>query len=96
MANQQQSQEFAASAHGSFANQIFAQLSVEPVAYHGMGSKLRILTRPKNDLSGQFHAIGVNGDVPFVSFNSPANGVSNASILHSLTRVVLDARQGSI
>jgi hypothetical protein len=57
-----------------------------------MGSKLCILARPNDDLSGQFHVIGMNGYVPFVSLNSRANGISNASVLHCLTHVVLRRR----
>jgi hypothetical protein len=34
----------------------------------------------------------MNGYVPFVSLNSRANGVSNASVLHCLTHVVLRRR----
>jgi hypothetical protein len=55
---------------------------VEPGIYHGMGVQFCFLTRSNNDLSGQFDAVRMNGNVPFFSLDSHANGVSNSSVFH--------------
>ena len=79
---------------GSFDDRVFARLFAEPVVYHGMSLQFRFLTRPNNDLSGQFDAVGMNGNVPFLSFDPRANGVSNASVFHRVYAATLQRRWG--
>ena len=52
----------------------------EPVVNHMMCFQLRFLARSHNNLPGQLDAVRMYGSVPFVSLNSRADGVSNASV----------------
>jgi hypothetical protein len=59
-----------------------------------MSFRTCVLTRSKNNLPRQLDAVRMYGNVPFVSLNSRANGVSNPSVFYRVSPPYSDLRLG--